>query len=85
MRKRFVLLQALAILTTVLRYGMRAEGWDEGSRIVSNIFCPYLPARYVRKLLELVVSNDVPFPISTTTYVHGTCSSSLKSHILAIP
>jgi len=47
MRKRFVVLQALAILFTVFQYGMRAAGQEEGGnadRILSSIFQPYLTA-----------------------------------------
>jgi len=48
MRKRLVLLQALAILFAVFQYGMRAAGQEEGghsNRILSSIFHPYLTAR----------------------------------------
>ena len=47
MRKRLVLLQALAVLIATFQYGMRAAGQDEGgysNRILSN---PCLTARYV--------------------------------------
>ena len=50
MRKRLVALQALAVLIAVFQYGMKAEGENEGgysSRILSNIFYPYL-ARYMQ-------------------------------------
>jgi len=48
MRKRFFLLQAVAILIAVFQYGMRAAGQDEGitsNKILSNVFHPYLTAR----------------------------------------
>jgi len=48
MRKRLVVLQALAILFAVFRYGMRAAGQEEGgysNKILSRIFYPYLMAR----------------------------------------
>jgi len=48
MKKRLVLLQALAILFTVFQYGMRAAGQEEGGnsdRILSSVFQPYLTAR----------------------------------------
>ena len=73
MRKRLVLLQALAILIAVFQYGLRATGQDEGrnsSRILSNIFYPYLTARYVRVLSSVVLY-----------FVHknmGACLGSLK-------
>ena len=50
MRKRLVVLQALAILFTVFQYGMRAAGQEEGgysNEILSSVFSPYLMARYV--------------------------------------
>jgi len=48
MRKRLVVLQALAILFAVFQYGMGAAGQEEGgnsNRILSTIFHPYLTAR----------------------------------------
>ena len=48
MRKRLVVLQALAILLAVFQYGMRAAGQEEGGhsgRILSSVFQPYLTAR----------------------------------------
>ena len=48
MRKRLVLLQALAILFAVFQYGMRAAGQEEGGnadRILGSVFQPYLTAR----------------------------------------
>jgi len=48
MKKRLVLLQALAILLAVFQYGMRAAGQEEGgnsNRILSSVFHPYLTAR----------------------------------------
>jgi len=48
MKKRLVLLQALAILFAVFQYGMRAAGQDErgnSNRILSSVFHPYLTAR----------------------------------------
>ena len=48
MRKRLVLLQALAILFALFQYGMRAAGQEEGGnsdRILSSVFQPYLTAR----------------------------------------
>ena len=48
MRKRLVVLQALAILLAVFQYGMRAAGQEEGgnsNNILSSIFQPYLTAR----------------------------------------
>lgn len=54
-RKRFVLLQALAVIIAVFQYGMRAARQDEGSdsnRILSNVFYPYLIARYVKNQVE---------------------------------
>jgi len=63
MKKRLVLLQALAILMAMFQYGMKATEWDEGrnsNRILSN---PYLTVRYAKNPLE---SGDVP--ISTTAW-----------------
>ena len=57
MKKRLVLLQALAILFAVFQYGMRAAGQEEGGnsdRILSSVFHPSLIARYVRKQVELL-------------------------------
>ena len=55
MRKRLVLLQALAILMAVFQYGVRAAGQDEGRyspRSLSTIFYPYLStARYVQNCI----------------------------------
>jgi len=48
MKKRLVLLQALAVLFAMFQYGMRAAGQEEGgnsNRILSTIFHPYLTAR----------------------------------------
>ena len=48
MRKRLVLLQALAVVIAVFQYGMRAAGPEEGGNsnmILSNVFHPYLTAR----------------------------------------
>ena len=48
MRKRLVLLQALAILLAMFQYGMRAAEQVEGrdfNRILSHDFHPYLTAR----------------------------------------
>jgi len=48
MKKRLVLIQALAILFAVFQYGMRAAGQEEGGnsdRILSSVFQPYLTAR----------------------------------------
>ena len=64
MRKRLVLLQALAILMAMFQYGMKAAEWDEGrnsNRILSN---PYLTVRYAKNPLEFY--HDVP--ISTTAW-----------------
>jgi len=63
MRKRLVLLQALAILMATFQYGMKAAEWEEGrnsNRILNN---PYLTVRYAKNPLE---SGDVP--ISTTAW-----------------
>lgn len=52
MKRKFALLQSLAILSAVFQYGMRAAGEDEGrnsNRILFNVFYPYLTARYVKK------------------------------------
>ena len=54
MRKRLVLLQALAILMAVFQYDTRAAGQDEerySNRILSNVFYPNLTARYVQKCI----------------------------------
>ena len=48
MRKRFVLLQALAILIAVFQYGMTAAGQDEGITSSRIRFYPYLTARYIK-------------------------------------
>ena len=48
MKKRLVVLQALAVLMAMFQYGMRATGQDEGrdsSEILSSVFPPYLMAR----------------------------------------
>ena len=48
MKKRLVLLQALAILLAMFQFGMRAAGQEEGrnaDRILSSVFQPYLTAR----------------------------------------
>ena len=61
MKKKLVVLQALAILFTVFQYGMRAAGREEGGnadRILSSIFQPYLTAR-----LESV--NFITHPVIT--------------------
>lgn len=71
MLKRLLLLQALAILIAVFRFGMRAERQDAG-RNSSN---PYLTTRYVQNPVEFMVSGDVL--ITTTTW---TCSRSLQLH-----
>lgn len=65
MRKKFVLLLALAILITVFQ---RASLQDEGRnlhRIICNVFYPYLTVRYVKKKVKFyrVICQ---FPISTT-------------------
>jgi len=55
MRKRLVLLLVLAILIAVFQYGTKAEGQDDGrnsSKTLSNIFYPYLTARYVKKFMS---------------------------------
>ena len=57
MWKRLFLLQALAILIAVLQYGTRAEGQDEqrnSNRILSNVFYPYLTARYVKNQVPCI-------------------------------
>ena len=57
MRKKLALLQALAILITVFQYGMTAAGQDEGrysNRILSNVFYPYLTARYVKNQVNCI-------------------------------
>ena len=49
MRKRFILLQALAVLIAVLQDGVGTAGENEGNhcnRIVNSVFYPYLTARY---------------------------------------
>ena len=48
MRKRFVLLQVLAILIAMFQYGMRAAGQDEGITSSRIRFYPYLTARYIK-------------------------------------
>ena len=57
MRKRLVLLQALAILMAVFQYGVRDAGQEEGRyspRSLSTIFYPYLLiARYAQNQVEL--------------------------------
>ena len=55
MRRRLVLLQAIAILVATFQYDTRAAGQDEGgysNRILSNIFYPCLAARYVQKVVS---------------------------------
>ena len=59
MRKRLVLLQALAILIAEFQYGMRAAGQDEGITSSRIRFYPYLTARYVK---------DFGVPISKTAW-----------------
>jgi len=57
MRKRLVLLQALAILFAMFQYGMRAAEQDDGrhsNTILSSVFHPSLIARYVRKKLSCI-------------------------------
>ena len=63
MRKRLVLLQALAILIAVFQYDMRTAGQDEGgysNRILSNIFYPCLAARYVHVLYQVMYPLPSP-------------------------
>ena len=59
MRKRFVLLQVLAILIAMFQYGMRAAGQDEGITSSRIRFYPYLTARYV---------SNFGVPISKTAW-----------------
>jgi len=46
MRKRFILLQALAVLIAVLQYGVGENEGNHCNGIVNSIFYPYLTARY---------------------------------------
>jgi len=74
MRKRLVLLQALAILMAMFQYGMKAAEQDEernSNRILSN---PYLTVRYAKNLLEFY---HVMCPSSQ---LHGAYSSSPQLH-----
>jgi len=48
MRKKLVLLQALAILIAEFQYGMRAAGQDKGITSSRIRFYPYLTARYIK-------------------------------------
>ena len=77
MRKRLVLLQALAILVAVFQYDTRAAGQDEGgysNRILSNIFYPCLAARYIHVLYQ-VMYGDIMYPLPSPQ-LHEACSSS---------
>ena len=57
MRKRLVLLQALAILIAMFQYDMRAAGQDEG-RYSSRILCnPCLTARYMYYIIKKLASS----------------------------
>ena len=56
MKKRLVLLQALAILIAVFEYDMREAGQDEGrnlNKFLSNNLYLHLKARYVKNQVEL--------------------------------
>ena len=65
MRKKFVLLQILAILIAEFQNGVRAAGQDEGITSSRIHFYPYLTARYVNHQVELY-QVMCPTPISTT-------------------
>ena len=67
MRKKLVLLQVLAILIAVFHHGIRAAGQDEGNKILSNIFYPYLATRYVKNQVELYHMTCTS-PIFTAAY-----------------
>ena len=63
MKKRLVLLQALAILIAVFEYDMREAGQDEGrnlNKFLSNNLYLHLKARYVKNQVE---SYQAMFPL----------------------
>ena len=72
MKKRLVLLQALAILIAVFKYDMREAGQDEGrnsNKFLSNNLYLHLKSRYVKNQVELYQAL-LPSPIFTTPWAY---------------
>ena len=80
MKKRLVLLQALAILIAVFVYDTREVEQDERSsnKIPSNNFYPHLKARYVNNQVELYQAM-FPSPIFTTPCSPQFCNPAFRA------
>jgi len=82
MKKKLVLLQALAILIAVFEYDTREAGQDEGrnsSKVLSNNFYHHLKDRYVKNQVELYQAM-FPSPIFTTPCSPQFCKPAFMSY-----
>jgi len=82
MKKRLVLLQALAILIAVFKYDTREAGQDEernSNKVLSNNFYHHLKYRYVKNQVQLYQAM-FPSPIFTTPYSPQFCKPAFVSY-----